>query len=108
MTTATEKFEDSVAHYCKGYTVAPGCRGPECEHAEGDEEHRCEPNFSWSQCDSCGSTLGGDREPATMIPHDYKAGEDTMIDVSICPDCVQAWANGESPETWQQHPGDPT
>ena len=41
-----------------------------------------------------------------MIPLDYKAGEDTMIEVSICTDCTMAWANGEDPEEWQQHPGD--
>ena len=101
------KFGDSIEHYCKGYTVAPGCRGIECEYAEGDEEHRCEASFSSAQCDSCGSTFAGDREPATMIPLDYKAGEDTMIDVTICVDCVMAWANGDDPdEPWYRTPQD--
>lgn len=100
MTTDSENFTASVAHYCDGYTVAPGCRGEQCEHADGDPEHRCEPSFSWSQCDSCGSNLGGDREPATMIPTDYEAGDDTMIEVSICVDCLLYWANGDLPEQW--------
>ena len=95
------EFDKAVAHYCKGYTVAPGCHGVECEHANGDTEHYCESSFSWSQCDSCGTTLGGDRSPASMIPHDFKAGDDTIIDVSICVDCVLAWANGDTPENWR-------
>ena len=104
MVTDTEKFDAAVEHYCKGYTVAVGCHGPSCEYADGDENHSCEASFSWQQCDSCGSTFGGDRLKATMIPLDYKAGEDTMIDVDICTDCAMAWANGENPEQWQQHP----
>ena len=106
MSTDTENFDAAVAHYCKGYTVAPGCRGEQCEYAEGDREHQCEASFSSAQCDSCGSTFAGDRLPATMIPLDYKAGEDTMIEVSICTDCTMAWANGEDTEEWQQHPGE--
>ena len=98
-------FTESVEHYCEGCTVAVGCRGEQCEYAEnGDPEHYCEPSFSWHQCDSCGSTFGGDREPATMIPLDYSAGDDTMIEVSICTDCAMFWANGEEPEQWDQHP----
>ena len=103
MKTQTElsPFEQAVDHYCAGYTVAPGCRGIECEHADGDENHQCETYFSRHQCDSCGSTLGGDRETATMIPLDYKAGDDTMIECEICVDCLVFWANGELPEVWQ-------
>lgn len=97
----TAEFDAAVERNCEGYTVAPGCHGVECEHAYGDLDHFCEPSFSWSPCDSCGTTLGGDREPATMIPLDYKAGDDTIIDVSICTDCVIAWGTGENPETWE-------
>jgi hypothetical protein len=39
------------AHW-QGYHVVPAC--PE----------DCEGEFSWSSCDGCGSTLGGDRHPA--------------------------------------------
>lgn len=94
-------FGDAVEHNCKGYTVAPGCHGIECEFADGDESHQCEASFSFAPCDSCGSRLGGDRSPATMIPLDFKAGDDTMIDISICVDCALAWANGDEPETWE-------
>lgn len=100
-------FTDSIDHYCDGYTVAPGCKGKECEHnPERSHDHLCEPHFAWSQCDSCGSTFGGDREQATMIPHDFKPGGNSeMIDASICVDCVLFWANGDEPEQWTQHPG---
>lgn len=27
----------------------------------------CEGWFSWSRCDGCGSTLGGDRHPAAIV-----------------------------------------
>lgn len=106
MSTDQERFDASVRHYCEGYTVAPGCAGERCEHAEGDPEHYCEPSFSWTQCDSCGSTFGGDRHPAFMIPLEFKAGDDTIIDASICSDCVQAWANAEDPEQWHRTPAE--
>jgi len=102
--TDTERFDAAVEHRCEGYIVAPGCRGAQCEHAEGDEDHQCEASFSWSQCDSCGTTLGGDREPASMIPIDDKGAFDyarDIVDIDICTDCVIAWANGDSPETWR-------
>lgn len=33
----------------------------------------CEGGFSWSACDICGSTLGGDRHPGALI-RDYREG----------------------------------
>lgn len=38
-----------------GYDVVPAC------------QEDCEGHFSWSSCDVCGSTLGGDRHPVSMI-----------------------------------------
>jgi hypothetical protein len=101
MADQTQQFLDAIKHYCDGYTVAVGCRGEQCEHADGDPEHSCESFFSWQRCDSCGSTLGGDRTPASFIPFDFKAGDDTIIDGDICIDCALFWANGDVPETWQ-------
>ena len=92
----TTEFITAVEHYCEGGTVAVGCKGPQCEHAEGDDDHQCEPSFSWGQCDSCGSTLGGDRDIAWLMPDDGKE----PIELSICVDCVMFHANGELPETW--------
>lgn len=32
-----------------------------------DEDEPCEGWFSWSRCDGCGSSLGGDRQPGAHI-----------------------------------------
>ena len=37
-----------------------------CKECIGEEE-ACEGWFSWSSCDGCGSTLGGDRQPGAHI-----------------------------------------
>lgn len=97
----TTEFVEAVNHYCDGLVVAVGCHGIECEYAEGDEEHQCEPGFSWSQCDSCGSRLGGDRDKATGIPIGAGADADKYISMSICVDCTLYHANGDLPETWE-------
>lgn len=52
-----------------------------------------ETEFSWSACDACGSTLGGDRTPAH--------GLDTngaVLHMHVCVDCVEYLANGDLPE----------
>lgn len=47
--------------------------------------------FSWSPCDTCGSTLGGDR----YLVHVVDDGEwDTM---ESCVDCLMYIANAELP-----------
>ncbi len=91
-------LEQAIRFYCKGLdTVAVGCLGEECEHAEGNPEHSCETYFSWGQCDSCGSTLGGDRSEAHGSWRDN--GEYVSIEMSICVDCMMFHANGDLPET---------
>lgn len=59
-----------------------------------------EAHFSWSPCDICGSSLGGDREVwhfrMGVAPYDYiHHGE------GICVDCVLFMVNGEEPEQWK-------
>lgn len=94
------QFTDQVAIYCKGLdTIAIGCLGIECEHADGDEEHRCEPSFSSVQCDSCGSSLAGDRETAYGMWTEMN-GELMTIEMDVCVDCVMYHANGDEPEDW--------
>ena len=93
-TMTTQEFIESVEHYCAGLTVAVGCLGPECEYADGDDDHQCETHFSWSQCDSCGSGLGGDRFTA------YGLSNDEPIKLSICVDCAMYHANGELPANY--------
>jgi len=58
-----------------------------------------EGSFSWSECDACGSTLGGDRHPAHgLLPKDgIPRG---MIHLDVCSDCLCYLANGDEPEQW--------
>ena len=60
----------------------------------------CEPEavFSWSSCDGCGSSLGGDRYPG----HGLIDG--TLYHFEFCVDCVQYIANGDEPEEWRPRP----
>lgn len=113
-------FTESIEHYCKGLTVSPGAAAccDECRTSYGCDDdadtetaqqylyENAEPYFSGGQCDSCGSTYAGDRDAAHGIPHDFKAGEDTIIHMTICTDCVLFHANGDEPEEWYQTPGD--
>jgi hypothetical protein len=58
-----------------------------------------EGGFSWSPCESCGSTLGGNRYSA----HGWMKlkGKDTLVHLEICEDCLTYLANGDLPEHWQ-------
>jgi hypothetical protein len=99
------QFIESVSHYCDGIIVNVGCRGAKCEYADGDEDHQCESHFSWHQCESCGSTFGGERLPATFFITDKSDPKHkTVYDMEICTDCAMYHANDELPETWEQHP----
>jgi len=74
-------------------TALEGCS--ECYQGYEFEEgwFTTEPYFSWSSCDTCGSTLGGNREDA----HGY-LNDNTLIHLSICVDCAVYIANCELPE----------
>lgn len=53
---AVERFARAMeSATADGWTYANAC--PE----------ECEGHFSWSPCDFCGSTLGGDRHPAALL-----------------------------------------
>ena len=56
-----------------------------------------EGRFSSSPCDSCGSTLGGDR----FCAHGFDAETNALYHLLICVDCMQFHANGTLPETWE-------
>jgi len=93
-------FLMAVSMYCKGIDVVDiSCGGINCEYADGDEDHECESYFSKGQCDSCGSTLAGDRSKGFM---NWKDETETWnsIEVELCVDCVAWHANGEVPENW--------
>jgi hypothetical protein len=59
-------------------------------------EYPDEGGFSWSSCDSCGSSLGGDR----YVAHGVDANKD-IIHMDICVDCLMFFANGDVPEEWE-------
>ncbi len=101
MNQTQEDFRRAIRIYCEGLdTVAIGCLGEKCEYADGDPEHTCESHFSSNQCDSCGSTLGGDRDTAYGLWTDSNR-EFQKIEMSVCVDCTTFHANGELPETWE-------
>lgn len=62
-----------------------------CDFCESNP-HADEPYFSNCSCDSCGTTVAGDRYPA----HGRIAS--VICCFSICSDCVQFHANGDIPE----------
>jgi hypothetical protein len=62
-----------------------------------------EPHFSWSPCQACGSTLGGDRYVAhgdiTEKSAQFHAGNTSeLIHLHVCVDCIQYIANDELPQ----------
>lgn len=65
-----------------------------------DEDHHCEASFSQEPCDSCGTTLHGDREEAWGITH---SANQEYIKLAICVDCVMFHANGDEPDDWEEH-----
>ena len=78
--------------------ACPGCEkcGLEDLRSCDDDPERCEladePEFSWQPCDSCGSTLGGDRHPAHGLI------DNELAHFKICIDCALYYANGELPD----------
>ena len=108
-------FTDSIEVELKGiHAVSSGGILPDCPECDqsireacngecgGDDVCYCadEPSFSWSRCESCGSTFGGDRFNA----HGIITETDNLIHFRMCVDCVMFHANGDEPEDWRQHP----
>jgi len=70
------------------------------EPTEHQRECTEEGGFSWSECDFCGSPLGGSRYPAHAIlaPTPEEARDREISHFRVCADCLQYVANGELPE----------
>ena len=88
-------FTDAVELELAGVEAVSvgGCEG--CDDCGTGEP---EAAFSWSSCDGCGSTFGGDRYPG----HGLIDGE--MYHLELCVDCVQYIANGDEPDEWRRSP----
>ena len=89
------RYTESVEATLKGLVgistgICPGCK--ECRDEYGQDES-VEPYFSWSNCDICGSTLGGAREPW----HALDKHNEIVHGDCVCTDCVMYLANGDEP-----------
>ena len=100
-------FEETVATQLEGiffFSVGacPGCEtcGLGEEPSNEDYDAAQESSFSWSSCDSCRSSLGGDRHPAHgIIAESEEAARGGDIEhFSVCVDCLHYHANGTLPE----------
>lgn len=98
---------------CDGEGETDGAECFECGGAgkvastEHDRECAEEGFFvNSASCDSCGSTLGGQRYPAHGVIagaiEEAQKKESSITHFDVCVDCLQYQANGEEPEAWQQ------
>ena len=86
--SARDTFLADLKHVSTG--ACPGCKVCGMPESSEDYDTFCEPHFSWRPCVCCGSTLGGDREPAHGV-----TPEGTIEHFECCIDCVLA-INGVS------------
>ena len=106
------QYTKAVERNCKGLKgVNPGSAAccPICLDKFGIEDNgdidamqeqiyeNEESSFSWHQCDTCGSRLGGDRSNG----HGFDDNGE-VVHLSMCVDCVMFFANGDEPESWEQ------
>jgi len=98
------KFTERVDRYLEGLEHVstgdcPGC--VDCGLEDVTDANDCidrieiasEGSFSWSPCECCDSSLGGDRHPAHAVNP-----EGDILHLDVCQDCLMYLANGEEPE----------
>lgn len=103
-------YTEAVEHFLKGIGfISTGSYMNDCYECGDDFDPKCkeggdgeswsyaEPYFSRSQCDGCGSRLGGSRE----VSHGIVEETGELIHLSLCTDCVVFINNGEEPEEWE-------
>jgi hypothetical protein len=89
---AVKRATEGLSHISTG--ACPGCN--ECgipEDSEDYESDSADTAFSWSSCDTCGSSLGGARHAAHGV-----SPEHGVIHFDICTDCLFFLEYGEEPE----------
>jgi len=78
-----EDYKNRVERGLKGIEFVSSGFNSRCNECKnnGSSEDNTESFFSWYRCESCSSSLGGDRYPA----HGIISGE--LIHLDICIDC---------------------
>jgi len=104
---AVERQLKGVEHFSAG--ACPGCDECGLDTNCTEQERQCaeEGGFSKSDCDSCGSRLGGNRYPAhgfIKILVGSRQSErlvESRIHMNICADCLLYHGAGQEPEEWR-------
>jgi hypothetical protein len=98
-------YETLRGEYESGFILTTGIATKVCEQcSDWYEEEVDEGSFSWTRCESCGSSLGGQRYVAHLIAHEpeegWPGGEKgpDVYHISICADCLIFHANGDEPD----------
>ncbi len=108
------KFVKAIERNWPDYIIASGAVHDCYECTGGDDVDPNDDNalqtyneggFSWAECDSCGSRLGGNRYNSHAI-HKEAFGPNAkqpsnVHHVDICDDCLSFHANGDTPENWE-------
>lgn len=102
-------YLEALEHNLRGLSHVSAGACPTCEHCgpfDPDDCDACdvanEGGFSWSSCDACGSSLGGDRYPAHGFSKPFDNGDDILVHLDVCADCLCYLANGDVPEDWEE------
>lgn len=97
-----QQYQQAIERNLKGieHVSTGACRGcPECDLDMDCTEHQRElaeePHFSWSACECCGSSLGGDRHKA----HGIIQGTKELIHLEVCSDCLYFLNYGQLDDT---------
>lgn len=96
-------FECDPCKECDGTGLT--CECSECADCTDGED---EGSFSWRECDTCGSSLGGDRHRAHALMSDTPDNLQgkPLIHLDVCVDCLFYIANGDLPEEPTEEEGE--
>ncbi len=105
-TDAIERELKGIGHISAGLASICGCCCQTLDVSEDEMAAGCEDGsiideggFSWQSCESCGSSLGGNRYAAHGFNGD-PTEDGTLVHLDICEDCLLFHANGDEPDQW--------
>lgn len=109
--TKLESADDDPCEECNGTGLT--CECPDCEgNVTFYENDPLQPidegSFSWRECETCSSHLGGDRHRAHALMSDTPDNLQgkPLIHLDVCVDCLFYIANGDLPEEPTEEEGD--